>query len=173
MTIRPILIVPDPVLKATCEPVAEVDAEVRALMDDLLETMYDAPGIGLAAPQIGVLERVCVIDVHAKDEEPRPVVMANPAVVWQSDELVTMEEGCLSIPEFYAEVTRPGRVRVRFLDREGETREIEAGGMRATSIQHEIDHLDGILFLDHLTALKRNIILRKLTKAQRTKAAPE
>ncbi len=173
MTVRPILIAPDPALKATCEPVAEVDAEVCALMNDLLETMYEAPGIGLAAPQIGVLKRVCVIDVHAKDEEPQPVVMGNPEVVCRSDELITVEEGCLSIPEFYAEVSRPVRVRVRFLDRDGKTREIEVEGLRATCIQHEIDHLDGILFIDYLSALKRNIILRKLTKAERMKAAAE
>ncbi|MBI4183579.1 MAG: peptide deformylase [Proteobacteria bacterium] len=171
MAVREILVAPDKRLKTVCEPIAEVDAEVRRLMDDLIETMHAAPGIGLAAPQIGVLKRVLVIDVHGEDEAPQPIAMANPEVAWASDEMATREEGCLSLPEHYAEVTRPARVRVAYVDRQGARRELEAEGLKAACVQHEIDHLDGILFIDRITPLKRNIILRKLGKAQRLKAA--
>jgi peptide deformylase len=168
MSKLPILVAPDPRLKAKAKPVAEVDAPVRQLMDDMLETMYAAPGIGLAAPQVGVSSRVIVLDV-AKDEAPKePHALANPELVWVSDEDNTYEEGCLSVPEHYADVTRPAKIRVRYLDRDNKKRELEADGLLATVIQHEMDHLDGILFIDHLTSLKRNMILRKLLKARKT-----
>ena len=171
MAKREIIIAPDPVLRKTATKVEAVDDRVRALMDDMLETMYDAPGIGLAAPQIGVLERVIVVDVSAKDEEPSPLRMANPEVVWTSDETFTYEEGCLSLPEHYAEVTRPAEAKIRFLDEESAPQELHAKELLATCIQHEIDHLNGILFVDYLSALKRSMILRKLTKMKKAKAA--
>jgi peptide deformylase len=167
MSKLPILVAPDPRLKAKSKPVAQVDASVRQLMDDMLETMYVAPGIGLAAPQVGVLSRVIVVDV-AKDDAPKaPHALANPEIVWVSEDDNTYEEGCLSVPEHYADVTRPARIRVRYLDRDNKRREIEADGLLATVIQHEMDHLDGILFIDHLTSLKRNMILRKLLKSRK------
>ena len=170
MTILPVIIAPDPRLKVTCPPIERVDDEVRRLMDDMLETMYRVPGIGLAAPQVGVHRRVIVVDATQKDEDPAPMKLANPELVWASDKLGIYEEGCLSLPEYYAEVTRPDRVRVRFLDYESEIREIEAEGVFATCIQHEMDHLDGILFVDHISSIKRGIILRKLAKAKRAEA---
>jgi peptide deformylase len=167
MSLLPILTAPDPRLKLRARPVERVDEGVRRLMDDMLETMYAAPGIGLAAPQVGVAKRVIVIDL-AKDGEPRaPLRLANPEILWVSDEDAVFEEGCLSVPEHYAEVARPAAARIRYLDYENEIREIEAAGLLATCLQHEIDHLDGVLFIDHLTALKRNIILRKLLKAKK------
>ncbi|MBM3541270.1 MAG: peptide deformylase [Alphaproteobacteria bacterium] len=166
-----IITAPDPRLKAKCAPVARVDEGVRRLMDDMLETMYAAPGIGLAAPQVGVAKRVIVVDV-SKDEEARhPVCLANPEIVGRSEELASYEEGCLSVPDNFGEVERPARVRVRYLDREDAEREEEFDGLLATCVQHEMDHLDGVLFIDHLSLLKRNIILRKLTKARRQKSA--
>ncbi len=170
MTILPVIIAPDPRLKVTGPPVERVDDEVRRLMDDMLETMYRVPGVGLAAPQVGVRKRVIVVDATRKDEDRAPMKLADPELVWASDELGTYEEGCLSLPEHFAEVTRPDRVRVRYLDYEGEIREIEAEGVLATCIQHEMDHLDGILFVDHISSLKRGIILRKLAKAKRAEA---
>lgn len=170
MAVLPVLTAPDPRLKARSRPVARVDDEVRRLMDDLLETMYSAPGIGLAAPQVGVPKRVIVLDLSGPDEEPRPLKLANPEILWVSDEEATYEEGCLSVPDHYAEVTRPAAATVRYLDEENEVREIRAEGLLATCLQHEIDHLDGILFIDHLTALKRNLILRKLAKARKAAA---
>ena len=166
-----IIIAPDPRLKVKCKPVAKVDAKVARLMDDMLETMYAAPGIGLAAPQVGVAQRVIVLDVAREDEKPAPLRMANPELIWVSDEDTTYNEGCLSLPEHYADVVRPKAIRVRYLDHQNEIRELEAEGLLATCIQHEMDHLDGILFVDHITALKRNIILRKLQKSKRQKAA--
>ena len=165
-----IIIAPDPRLKVKCKLVAKVDAKVARLMDDMLETMYAAPGIGLAAPQVGVAQRVIVLDVAREDEKPAPLRMANPELVWVSDEDVTYNEGCLSLPEHYADVVRPKAIRVRYLDHQNEIRELEAEGLLATCIQHEMDHLDGILFVDHITALKRNIILRKLLKAKKSGA---
>lgn len=162
----PILVAPDPRLKQVAKPVERVDDAVRRLMDDMLETMYLAPGIGLAAPQVGVLKRVIVVDVGPK-EAPQPYLMANPELVWVSDEDQSYNEGCLSLPEHYSDVVRPRAVRVRYLDRDNEIRELEAEGLLATCIQHEIDHLDGILFVDHISALKRNMILRKLLKAKK------
>jgi len=165
-----IIIAPDPRLKLKCKPVAKVDAKVARLMDDMLETMYAAPGIGLAAPQVGVTQRIIVLDVAREDEKPAPIKMANPELVWVSDEDVTYNEGCLSLPEHYADVARPKAIRVRYLDHQNEIRELKAEGLLATCIQHEMDHLDGVLFVDHITALKRNIILRKLLKAKKTGA---
>lgn len=167
MTILPILVAPDPRLKQKATRIERVDATVRRLMDDMLETMYEAPGIGLAAPQVGVAKRVLVLDIAKEGETPAPVRLANPEIVWASEEKGAYEEGCLSVPEHYAQVTRPLAVRVRYLDQDNETREIEAGGLLATVVQHEMDHLDGILFIDHISALKRGMILRKLSKAQK------
>ena len=170
MALLPIIVAPDPRLKRTAVAVEQVDDEIRQLMDDMLETMYQAPGIGLAAPQVGVLKRVIVVDVARKDEEPQPLKMANPEIVSVSDDDAAHEEGCLSLPDHFAEVVRPDSIRVRFIDHENELREIDAEGLQAVCIQHEIDHLDGILFVDHITALKRNMILRKLTKLKKEQA---
>ena len=163
----PIVLAPDPVLKAKAKPIAAVDDSIRRLMDDMLETMYAAPGIGLAANQVGVLKRVLVLDVAREDDPPQPMGMANPEVIWASEEMSVYNEGCLSLPEHYADITRPKEVRVRYLDRDGKRQEIAADGLLATCIQHEIDHLDGVLFVDHLSALKRNMILKKLVKLKK------
>jgi peptide deformylase len=170
MALLPILTAPDPGLKQVSAPVKEVDASVRKLMDDMLETMYQAPGIGLAAPQVGMLKRVIVLDLAREGEEAQPLRIANPEIVWVSDDDATYNEGCLSVPEHYADVVRPAACRVRYLDQDNKRQEIAAEGLLATCLQHEIDHLDGILFIDHLTALKRNIILRKLLKAKKAAA---
>jgi len=167
MAILPIVIAPDPRLKVKTKPVDGVDDAVRGLMDDMLETMYAAPGIGLAAPQVGETCRIIVIDVSHEDDERAPMCMANPELIWVSDEDQTHEEGCLSLPEHFADVVRPESVRVRYIDRDNKTRELEADELLATCIQHEIDHLDGILFVDHVSALKRNMILRKLIKSKK------
>jgi peptide deformylase len=168
MALLEILQAPHPTLKARAEPVARIDDDLRRLVRDMFETMYQAPGIGLAAPQIGVLQRLVVIDV-AEGEERHPMALVNPEIVWRSDQLATAEEGCLSLPNQFAEVTRPEAIRLRFSDEHGQEREIEADGLLARCIQHEVDHLDGILFVDHLSALRRNMILRKLAK-RRTRA---
>src|SRR5579862_2117300 len=170
MAILPIIAAPDPRLQRQAKPVEKVDASVRKLMDDMLETMYAAPGIGLAAPQVGVLKRVIVVDCAKAEEKPQPYKLANPEILWQSEELLTNNEGCLSLPEHYADVTRPAEVKVRYLDEQNEIRELHAKGLLATCIQHEIDHLEGTLFVDHISALKRNIILRKLVKTKRQNA---
>ena len=169
MALLPIITAPDPRLKQVADPVDRVDEDVRQLMDDMLETMYAAPGIGLAAPQVGVLKRVIVVDVSPREEgaAPEPLQMANPELIEVSDDDITWNEGCLSVPEHYADVVRPAGCRVRYLDREGEIREVDAEGVLAVCIQHEIDHLDGILFIDHISALKRNMILRKLLKEKK------
>jgi peptide deformylase len=167
MAILPIITAPDPRLKKKCEPVEQVDEEIRTLMDDMLATMYAAPGIGLAAPQVGVSKRVLVLDVSNDDDDPEPLCMANPEVVWSSEEKNVYEEGCLSVPEQYADVKRPKKVRVSFLDKNNDAREIEADGMLATCVQHEIDHLEGVLFVDYLSSIKRGMILRKVQKAKR------
>ena len=164
MAVRPIIIAPDPRLKLKCAPVRIVDDEIAELMADMLETMYLAPGIGLAAPQVGVATRVIVVDTARKDEEPQPLKMGNPELVSASEELWAYEEGCLSLPEHYAQVTRPEKIRVSFLDLTGQPQEIEASGILATCIQHEMDHLDGVLFVDHLSKLRRDLIIRKLKK---------
>ena len=170
MALLDVLVAPDPRLKLKAKPVARVDEAVRQLMDDMLETMYIAPGIGLAAPQVGQAVRVIVLDVSRDGEDKRPLRMANPEILWRSEELATYNEGCLSLPEHYSDVTRPAEIRVRYLDHENEIRTLEAKGLLATVIQHEMDHLEGVLFVDHISALKRNIILRKLVKAKRIKA---
>ena len=169
--IRPILIHPDPRLKKVCAPVAEVDDAVRALMADLMQTMYDAPGIGLAAPQVGVLRQVLVIDCAKGEEEaPDPVCLANPEITWASEETSEHEEGCLSIPDIYAMITRPSAVRVRFLNRDGDEEERRFDGMQATCVQHEIDHLSGKLFIDYLSAVRRQMITGKMKKLKRERA---
>jgi peptide deformylase len=168
MTLRPIITLPDEkTLRQVSKPVAGVDAETRKLWDDMLETMYDAPGIGLAAIQIGVPQRLLVIDLAKEGEEPKPLFAANPEIVWSSDAKSDYEEGCLSIPEFYEMVTRPSDVRVRYLDRQGEAKEILASGLLSTCLQHEIDHLNGVLFLDHISRLKRERVIKKFAKAQK------
>ena len=168
---RPILIHPDPRLKKVAEPVADLSDELRLLADDMLETMYDAPGIGLAAPQIGVLSRVIVLDcVKEEGAPPRPLAMFNPEVVARSDATSVYEEGCLSIPEVYADVTRPAEVTVRWIDRDGAPRQEDFAGLWATCVQHEIDHLDGKLFIDYLSPLKRQLITRKMQKLKRERA---
>ncbi len=167
MALLPIIIAPDARLKQKCAAVERVDDAVRQLMDDMVETVHRAPGIGLAAPQVGILKRVIVVDVATRDQEPRPYRLANPEIVWASDEKVTFEEGCLSLPEMYAEVRRSNRVRVRYIDESNERQELEASGLLATCIQHEMDHLEGILFVDHISQLKRDMILRKLVKIKR------
>jgi len=167
MAIRPIIIAPDPRLKKRARPVEAVDAEVRRLMDDMLETMYAAPGIGLAALQVGVLVRVIVVDAARKDEPPAPLMLANPELLWAAEDRRVYEEGCLSLPDQFADVTRPEACRVRYLDQDNEIREIEADGILATCIQHEMDHLEGLLFVDHISALKRGMILRRLTKQKK------
>jgi peptide deformylase len=170
MPIRPIITAPDPRLKVKARPVDKVDDDIRHLMDDMLSTMYAAPGIGLAAPQVGEAVRVIVLDVAGRDEEPQPMRLSNPEIIWASDEIVACEEGCLSLPDHYAEVARPEKVRVRYLDYQNEVREIEADGTLATCLQHEMDHLEGVLFVDHISALKRGIILRKLKKLKKLEA---
>ena len=163
----PIITAPDPRLKIKARPVPAVDDKVRRLMDDMLDTMYGAIGIGLAAPQVGQSSRVIVLDVARDGEKPQPLQLANPEILWRSPELTTGNEGCLSLPEHYAEVTRPAKIRLRYLDYQNEIREIEASGLLAMCLQHEIDHLDGVLFVDHISSLKRGMILRKLDKAKR------
>jgi len=167
MPVRDIILLPDPVLRVKSAPIERVDDEVRRLLDDMLETMYEAPGIGLAAVQIGVPRRLITIDVSRDEENRRPLFLVNPEIVTRSDERSVYEEGCLSIPDYYAEVERPARVRVRYLDRDGQMREMDAEGVLATCVQHEIDHLDGTLFIDHLSRLKRDLVVRKFTKAAR------
>lgn len=170
MTIRPLVILPDPLLRKASEPVATVTAEIRQLADDMLETMYDAPGIGLAAVQIGVMQRVVVIDLAKPEEEKTPMVFLNPEIIAESDETNIHEEGCLSIPEYYEEVERPASVTVRYMGLDGKSHELEADGLMATCIQHEIDHLDGVLFIDYLSKLKRDRVTRKFAKAARREA---
>ncbi|QDL92164.1 peptide deformylase [Paroceanicella profunda] len=170
MSTRNILIHPDARLKKVCDPVSEVSPEMRSLAEDMLETMYDAPGVGLAAPQVGVLSRVFVMDCSGKDEAGDPMVLFNPEITWTSEEMNTHEEGCLSIPDIYEDVTRPALVRMSFLDMDGKLREKEFGGLWATCAQHELDHLDGRLFIDYLSALKRSMITSKMKKLKRSRA---
>lgn len=172
MAVLPIIVAPDPRLKIKARPVETVDDGVRAFMDDMLETMYSAQGIGLAAPQVGDERRIIVVDIARENEDPKPMFMANPQIVEIADDDRYHEEGCLSLPDHYAEVVRPDWVKVRYLDRDNEIREMRAEGILATCIQHEIDHLDGILFVDHVSALKRNMILRKLQKAKKLAQQP-
>ena len=167
MAVLPIVTLPDARLRAASKPVEVVDDAVRRLLDDMLDTMYEAPGIGLAAVQVGDLRRLVVVDTARDDEPKAPLFLVNPDVVWRSEDTSTYEEGCLSIPDEYYEVTRPAAVRVRFRDRDGTSREMEASGLLATVLQHEIDHLDGVLFLDHLSRLKRERVTKKFEKAAR------
>jgi peptide deformylase len=171
MAIRPLVILPDPRLRLKSAPVDKIDDEVRRLADDMLETMYDAPGVGLAAIQIGEPRRLVTIDTAKKDEERRPVVLVNPEIVWASEETSAYEEGCLSIPEYYEEVERPARVKFRYTDLDGKAVEVEADGLLATVVQHEIDHLDGVLFIDHLSRLKRERVVKKFVKAAKREQA--
>ena len=164
MALRDILVVPDPTLKLVSKPVDAVDDELRALMDDMLETMYAAPGIGLAAIQVGVPKRVIVMDIARPEEDKAPRFFVNPEIVWASDETVPYEEGCLSVPEIYDEVERPARVKLRYLDYHGKTVEEDAEGLFAVCIQHEMDHLEGVLFIDYLSRLKREQAVKKVKK---------
>ena len=164
MAVRDILIIPDKRLRLKSEAVKAVDKPLRALVDDMFETMYAAPGIGLAAIQIGVPQRVVTMDLAKKDEPKQPLVFINPEVVWTSDEKATYEEGCLSIPEYYEEVERPKSVKVKYLDLKFKPQEIEAEGLLATCLQHEIDHINGVLFIDHISKLKRSMVMKKKFK---------
>ena len=165
MALRDIIILPDRRLRLVSAPVQKIDTEIRGLVDDMFETMYDAPGIGLAAIQVAVAKRVIVMDLAKKDDPKEPRVFINPQVVWRSQERAAYEEGCLSIPEYYEDVERPAKVRVKFLDLSGKQQEVEAENLFATCLQHEIDHLDGVLFIDHISKLKRDRVIKKFTKA--------
>jgi len=165
MAICDILVLPDKRLRLKSEPVKAISKDIRALVDDMFETMYAAPGIGLAAIQIGVPARVVTMDLAKKDEPQQPQVFINPEITWASDEKATYEEGCLSIPEYYEEVARPKAVKVKFLDLDGKQHEIDADGLLATCLQHEIDHINGVLFIDHISKLKRDMVMKKFKKA--------
>lgn len=169
MAILPIVTVPDPLLKKVSEPVEKVDDKLRSFLDDMLETMYAAPGIGLAAVQVGKLWRILVIDIASDDEEPNPMYFINPVITWTSEEFSTYNEGCLSIPEQYADVERPAECKVDFIDYNGDEKEIHADGLLATCIQHEMDHLNGVVFIDYLSKIKRGIYVRKVKKLVRDK----
>jgi len=169
MSIKPLIILPDPILRQVSTPVDTVDATVTRLADDMLDTMYDAPGIGLAAVQIGVARRMLVIDLSKEDEERQPQVFINPEILKSSEDFSVYEEGCLSIPDYYAEVERPASVTVRFLDRLGKQQILDVDGLLATCLQHEIDHLNGVLFIDHISRLKREMVIKKFTKAAKAK----
>ncbi|MBL4806509.1 MAG: peptide deformylase [Rhodobacteraceae bacterium] len=173
MSLRKILIHPDPRLKKTCDPVIDIDAELRKLADDMLETMYDAPGIGLAAPQVGTLHRLFVMDISGKEGSSEPRVLFNPEITWSSDIMNVHEEGCLSIPDIYEEITRPDTVRMRFQDIDGKQIEEEFDGIGATCVQHELDHLNGRLFIDYLSAMKRGMITKKMKKLKKERARDE
>jgi peptide deformylase len=165
MALRPIIILPDPKLRHVSKKIERVDDPLRRLIDDMIETMHEAPGVGLAAIQVAEPIRLLVVDVAKKEDPPDPQVFINPEIVWSSEERSTYEEGCLSIPEYYAEVERPASVRARALDREGKLREVLVEGLMATVLQHEIDHLDGVLFIDHISKLKRDRVIKKFQKA--------
>lgn len=176
MAILPIIVAPDPRLNRPAKPVEKVDAAVKQLMDDMLETMYEAPGIGLAAIQIAVPKRVVVIDVARREDEnakPNPLLLANPEILWTSEELSSMEEGCLSIPEYREEVFRPAKIKFAYLDRQGKRQEMDAEGLLATCVQHEVDHINGVLFIDHISRLKRERFLKKLIKTAKRADQPE
>jgi peptide deformylase len=170
MAVREILVLPDKRLRLKSEPVKAIDREIKTLVEDMFETMYDAPGIGLAAIQIGVPKRVVTMDLSKKEGPQEPRVFINPEVIWRSDEKAIYEEGCLSIPEFYEDVERPAQVRVKFLDADGKEQEVEASGLLATCLQHEIDHLNGVLFIDHISRLKRQMVLKRFSKAAKRSA---
>jgi len=169
MALLSIITAPDPRLKLVARPVAKVDAKMRRLMDDMLETMYQSIGLGLAATQVGVGQRVIVIDAARDGETANPLRIVNPEILWRSADTTVANEGCLSLPEHYSDVFRPAEIKLRYLDHENEIREMSATGLLATCIQHEVDHLDGVLFVDHISALKRGIILRKLAKIKRSR----
>lgn len=171
MSIRPLVIIPDPKLRLVSEPVKEITQEIRQLAEDMLETMYDAPGVGLAAIQIGVPLRMVTMDVSKSEEERQPMVLINPEITWASEEKRVYEEGCLSIPEYYEEVERPDRVRFRYMNLNGEVIEQDADDLLATCVQHEIDHLNGVLFIDYLSKLKRDRVLTKFKKAAKREAS--
>lgn len=164
MTMMPLVLLPDPILRQPSKTIERVDDQLRRLADDMLETMYDAPGIGLAAVQVGEPIRMLVMDVTKEGEEKKPFVLVNPEIVASGDEVSIYEEGCLSIPDYYAEVERPARVTVNYLDRDGKSCSLEADGVLATCVQHEIDHLNGVLFIDHISKLKRDMVIKKFTK---------
>jgi len=171
MSLRPIITLPDEkTLREVSKPVSGIDSGVKKLWDDMLETMYRAPGIGLAAIQVGVPQRLLVIDLSKDGEEKKPLFVANPEITWSSEAQSDYEEGCLSIPEYYEMVTRPAEVKLRYLDRQGEPQEMHATGLMATCLQHEIDHLNGVLFIDHISRLKREMVIRKFTKASKLRA---
>jgi peptide deformylase len=170
MSIRPLVIIPDSKLRLVSEPIKEITSEIRQLADDMLETMYDAPGVGLAAIQIGVPVRMVTMDVSKSEDERQPMVLINPEILWASEEKRVYEEGCLSIPEYYEEVERPDRVRFRYMNLQGETIEQDADGLLATCVQHEIDHLNGVLFIDYLSKLKRDRVITKFKKAAKREA---
>jgi peptide deformylase len=165
MSVREIIILPDNRLRQVSKPVAKIDAATRKLVDDMFATMYAAPGIGLAAIQVGEPRRIITLDLAKKDQSKEPRVVINPEVLWSSDEKATYEEGCLSIPDYYEEVVRPAAVKVKYLDIDGKTQEVEATGLLATALQHEIDHLNGVLFIDHISKLKRDRVIKKFAKA--------
>ena len=165
MALLPIIKLPDPILRQVSQPVERVDDDVRRLVADMLATMYDAPGVGLAAIQVAVPRRLLVLDVAGKDDPPEPIVMINPEILKLGDQLREHEEGCLSIPDTHVDIERPGTLRVRFLDEKGATKELDADGLLATAIQHEIDHLDGRLIIDFLSKLRRDMVIRKFKKA--------
>lgn len=169
--IRPIISLPDRRLRAVSKSVENIDPDVRKLVEDMFETMYDAPGVGLAAIQLGVPLRVVTIDATRGDDEKQPVALINPELIWTSDESSTMEEGCLSIPEFADEVLRPEKIKARFTNLEGQTVEVEADGLFARVFQHELDHLNGVLFIDHLSKLKRDRVTKKFAKVAKREAA--
>jgi len=170
MAVRPILTLPDARLRAVADPIVEIDDEIRALAKDMLDTMYDAPGIGLAATQLGVMKRLVVMDLAGEDEKPNPLVMVNPEITEVGEQIQTTEEGCLSIPELYYEVERPNNVTVQYTDLEGKPVQTQAEGRFAVCVQHEIDHLDGVLYIDYLSRLKRDRVLKKFEKAARRAA---
>ena len=169
MSVMPIIRAPDPRLKAVSEPVETVDDAVLKLMEDMLETMYDEPGIGLSAIQVGIPKRIVVVDVAREGGESRPIRLVNPVITSESDDLAVFDEGCLSLPEFFAEIERPAGVEVAYTDETGAETTLKADGVLARCLQHEIDHLDGILFVDHLSAVRRGMILRKLAKLKKSK----
>ncbi len=167
MSKKKILTVPDPILRQISNPISEVNSEIKNLMDDMLETMYEAPGIGLAAVQIGILKRVIVVDVSKDAKKKEPLFIANPEILSQSKDLISYEEGCLSIPNQFAEVQRPSMCKIKYLNYNGETKELNAEGLLATCIQHEIDHLNGVLFIDYLSKLKKDLMLKKAKKQKK------
>jgi peptide deformylase len=172
MARRDIIILPDKRLRLVSKPVAKIDAATRRLIEEMFETMYSAPGVGLAAIQVGEAKRIVTVDIAKKDQPKERRVIINPELVWKSDEKASYEEGCLSIPEYYEEVERPVAVKVKYLDIDGKTQEVEATGLLATVLQHEIDHLNGVLFIDHISKLKRDRVIKKFAKAAKLSATP-